>query len=256
MATDDRTVEIEQLLRRGELEPQTHTFARLADLYRQQGRHERALGAIREGLKDHPYYLDARLLHARVLLELGSEDAARDEFEHILTLDPANPLACMALGVERAETNAGDRGRAVSTDDWLDRLEEAWCSEEADTHPASDEGGIRVASVRPRGIETETLARLYAEQGLFDRAIRIYEHMLTQDPDNADLLDTLAELRRRAEGGDALSATGPRTDRAEVADRAEAEGADRAEAAERGEAGSIREQLLRILDGGAPTGSN
>ena len=254
MATDDQTAEIDQLLSRAELEPRTHTFARLADLHREAGEPERALGVIREGLKDHPYYLDARLLHARVLLELGNEEAARTEFEHILTIDPGNPLACMALGVERTETEAGRTGRGTLAD-WLGQLEEAWQSDEADARPGPGSDASGTAAVRQKAIETATLAGLYASQGLFDRAIGVYEHMLSSDPDNVDLIAALAAMRRRAEAAD-----GPGTSGAAVAGLRPEEGsAGRKEAAAPASAPaqeSIGEQLRRILDGEAPAGSD
>ncbi|MDE2662301.1 MAG: hypothetical protein OXI39_04785 [Gemmatimonadota bacterium] len=253
MAADDQTVEIEQLLRRAELEPRIHTFARLADLYRQAGEHERALGVIRDGLREHPYYLDARLLHARVLLELGRDELARVEFEHILSLDPANPLACMALGVERVDTGGSDG--AASTDDWMEALEEAWRSDGADARPAPG-GATAAPPVAPQSIETSTLAGLYASQGLFGRAIGVYEQMLSRDPDNADLAAALAEIRRRAEeaggppsGGAAAASSGAPRDVPAAEDGAES--SDPSAAQE-----SIGEQLRRILDGEAPARSD
>lgn len=245
MAADDQTVEIEQLLRRGESEPRTHTFARLADLYRQAGERERALGVIRDGLREHPYYLDARLLHARVLLELGDEEAARIEFEHILTLDPANPLACIALGVERVETKTDGSGGA-SMDDWLEVLEETWRGAEAAARAAPMGDATRAAPVPTKSIETSTLAGLYASQGLFDRAIVVYEQMLSRNPDDAELIAAIAEMRRRA-GETAGEAREPR----EVPPAPEA-----TEAADPAVPESIGEQLRRILDGEAPAGSD
>lgn len=243
MAADDQTVEIEQLLRRGESELRTHTFARLADLYRQAGERERALSVVRDGLREHPYYLDARLLHARVLLELGDEEAARIEFEHILALDPENPLACIALGVGRVETKA-DRfsGGAASTDDWLEALEETWRSGEADARPAPKGDATEAAPVPTKGIETSTLAGLYASQGLFDRAIAVYEQMLSRDPDDAELIAAIAEMRRRAEEAREPREVQPAPEAPEAADAAVPE--------------SIGEQLRRILDGEAPAGTD
>lgn len=250
MAADDQTVEIEQLLRRAESEPRTHTFARLADLYRQAGERERALSVTRAGLREHPYYLDARLVHARVLLELGSDEDARVEFERILTLDPANPLACMALGVERVETEAGGSGGAASADDWLEAIEEAWRSDEVDARTAPGGGAAGAAPAPRRGIETSTLAGLYASQGLFDRAIGVYEQMLSRDPDNAHLADALEKLRRRAEEADGPPPARPAADPAETG----RPGPDEAAAPAEGSAvpESIGEQLRRILDGEAP----
>ncbi len=243
MAADDQTVEIEQLLRRAESEPRTHTFARLADLYRQAGERERALSVIRDGLREHPYYLDARLLHARVLLEIGNDEAAGIEFEHILTLDPANPLACMALGVERVETKPGGAGASASTDDWLEALEATWRSAEADSRPATGGEGKGAAPVpTEKGIETSTLAGLYASQGLFDRAVAVYEQMLSRNPDDADLGAALARMRRRAEEAKGSPGVPPAPEETGAADPAVPE--------------SIGAQLRRILDGQASPGSD
>ncbi|MXW55747.1 MAG: tetratricopeptide repeat protein [Gemmatimonadales bacterium] len=254
VAADDQTVEIEQLLRRAETEPRTHTFARLGDLYRQAGEHERALGVIRDGLREHPYYLDARLLHARVLLELGRDELARIEFEHILMLDPANPLACMALGVERVEGSGSDG--AASADDWLEALENAWRSDGADARPAPGGGATSAPRVSPQSIETSTLAGLYASQGLFDRAIGVYEQMLSRDPDSADVAVALAEMRRRAdEAGEPPSGrAGAAKTRAPRDILPAGGGAESADPADAGE--SIGEQLRRILDGEAPANSD
>lgn len=241
MAADDQTLEIEQLLRCGESEPRTHTFVRLADLYRQAGERERALSVIRDGLREHRYYLDARLLHARVLLELGDEEAARTEFEHILTLDPANPLACIALGVERVETTADGSGAAASADGWLEALEETWRSDEADAQSAPTGAATGAAPVPTKGIETSTLAGLYASQGLFDRAIAVYEQMLSRHPDDAGLIASLADMRRRAEEAGEPREVQPTPEGTAAADPAGPE--------------SIGEQLRRILDGEAPAGS-
>jgi len=254
VAADDRTVEIEQLLRRAELEPRTHTFVRLADLYRQAGEHERSLGVIRNGLRAHPYYLDARLLHARVLLELGRDEVARVEFEHILSLDPANPLACMALGVERVETRGSDS--AAPADDWLEALEDAWRRDGADARPAPEGGATGAPPTPPKGIETSTLAGLYAGQGLFDRAVGVYEQMLSRDPDNADVAAALAAMRRRAEeaGGHPSGRAAPASSGAPRDVPPAEDGPESAAPAAVEE--SIGEQLRRILDGEAPPTSD
>jgi hypothetical protein len=47
------------------------------------------------------------------------------------------------------------------------------------------------------GIYTETLARLYAKQGLYDQALRIYRHLLQTQPDNLDWQRTIAALERQ-----------------------------------------------------------
>jgi hypothetical protein len=60
------------------------------------------------------------------------------------------------------------------------------------------------ASTLP-GIYTETLARLYAAQGLYDQALTIYRQLLQQQPENQALLTKIAALEQRM-----TEATAPR----------------------------------------------
>ncbi len=121
--TDHQTEEIARLLRRTEVEPRTHAFARLAELYRENGDLERALHVVRDGLAHHPHYLAARLVHARVLRELGRTEASRTEFERILAVDAEHPAARAALGrpasTGRPEERWGEAARAAAARRWL-----------------------------------------------------------------------------------------------------------------------------------------
>jgi hypothetical protein len=47
------------------------------------------------------------------------------------------------------------------------------------------------------GIYTETLARLYAKQGLYDSALRIYRHLLQTQPENLEWQSAIAALDRQ-----------------------------------------------------------
>lgn len=44
-------------------------------------------------------------------------------------------------------------------------------------------------------METETLARLYLKQGFPDRAVKIFERLLAEDPKNRSLAESLSESR-------------------------------------------------------------
>lgn len=47
---------------------------------------------------------------------------------------------------------------------------------------------------------TVTMARVFAGQGLYDKAAGIYHKLLEQDPDRSDLIDALSEIEKiRAE---------------------------------------------------------
>jgi hypothetical protein len=45
---------------------------------------------------------------------------------------------------------------------------------------------------------TRTMARVYATQQNWDRAIRIYQHLLSQEPGDAELIEELAAVRDAA----------------------------------------------------------
>jgi hypothetical protein len=70
-------------------------------------------------------------------------------------------------------------------------------------------GTPRSAGHLPRaiGIYTETLARLYAKQGLYDQALRIYRHLLQTQPENLEWQQTIATLERQCAMDVALPGT-------------------------------------------------
>jgi len=41
---------------------------------------------------------------------------------------------------------------------------------------------------------TQTMAKVYAEQGHYSEAAKIYKHLLEKDPDQPDLKEALAEI--------------------------------------------------------------
>ncbi len=248
MTTENHNEEIARLTRRGDKDPRTHTFARLADLYRKTGDLPRALQVIEGGLKHHPHYLNARLVHAWVLRELGRPDEARQAFEHVLHIDSENLVAQAALsdlgasgaapGEEAAPTAAPADGPASNL--WLARLDADWrrvraengggsgqSSESSGTDASPHElvlakpgaeapqaAAEKQPQEPPRRVwgrddddaphpgaapelETATLAALYMRQGLFDRAMGVYERLLARDPYNARLAGALEDARRR-----------------------------------------------------------
>ena len=53
---------------------------------------------------------------------------------------------------------------------------------------------------------TATMAKIYADQGHFDKAVEIYRYLLKGEPDRPELIEALAEvevraLRKQAMGG-------------------------------------------------------
>jgi hypothetical protein len=56
--------------------------------------------------------------------------------------------------------------------------------------------------VGDKDFETETMARIYADQGHYDKAVAIYRRLLIQTPERDDLrgrLETVEALRKNAD---------------------------------------------------------
>lgn len=97
--------------------PDSFVFARLADAYRKAGDRERALAVLRDGLTRHPTYLSARIVHARVLRELGRADEAAEAYGRVLELDGQNMVAVRGLAELARERDDEEAARR-----WLSRL--------------------------------------------------------------------------------------------------------------------------------------
>ena len=47
---------------------------------------------------------------------------------------------------------------------------------------------------------TVTMARVYENQGLWDKAAEIYQYLLKQEPERKDLAEALSKVERKMEG--------------------------------------------------------
>src|SRR5512136_1118507 len=79
-------------------DPNSREFLTLADLYRKLGVAEEATNILKEGLRKHPNYVDARLSIARIFLTQGQVEDATREFEEVIRQDAGNFVAYKLLG--------------------------------------------------------------------------------------------------------------------------------------------------------------
>lgn len=198
--------------------PESLAFARLADEYRKAGRLERALETVREGLVRHPAYLGGRVVHARVLQDLGADEEAVHAFEKVLEVDPFNLVALQSLTDIHEARGEGEAARR-----WAQRLVEAEpldedararlrrlearagkgdrMGEQLEGPERRDpDGSDQGAAPRPEpeedaGPVTSTMAELCMTQGLYGEAIRIYERLLGERPEDPILAQKLESAR-------------------------------------------------------------
>jgi len=225
-ALEDYFEEIRRLMESAEKDWQTHTFARLADLYQKTDQLDRALEVIENGLEQHPYYLNAHLVQASVLRKLDRLPEARRALECVLHIDPENLVARTALieiELDGASVQIDDASAEMSRSQnsdvnrWLEALDVDWSKTAVDGErndaktmsPGEEETRMihmRVAQSLPDPasstnavLDTETLASIYVEQGFFSEAIEVYERLISRNPNDSELAVKLEHAHQCAE---------------------------------------------------------
>jgi len=183
-------VEIRQLraLLWSDRDPDGRAFAPLADAYRRAGELEQALEVAREGVERLPHFGPGHLVAGRIHRDRGREEEAEACFRRALELDDENVHALHGLGsILRRRGDAEEAGELLerAAELGFERPPEDEPPLPAPPDPASTDDGPR----------TRTMAELYARQGLTERAVRIYESLLSEHPGDAALEARLAELR-------------------------------------------------------------
>ena len=185
-------------------------------LHRDRGEDDRAMRSFERVLELD----DENGMALRSLTELAAPERGLVLAERLVELDPDDAAAVAALeGVrsalatsteaeEQAEVEAQAEGAAMdepaAVDVAVDVLpiedlapavereaqREAPPETPESTDESSDHGEVE--------IYTQTLAELYAKQGVADKAVEVYRKLLEDDPDNGMFLHRVAELTRGA----------------------------------------------------------
>lgn len=77
----------DQLQRKFQGPPGASGFARIAEVLREEGRHEEALALLQEGLKGKPGHLTGHLVLGKCYFDMERLDEAREQFETVLRQD-------------------------------------------------------------------------------------------------------------------------------------------------------------------------
>jgi tetratricopeptide (TPR) repeat protein len=205
----------------------SHSVARAADRYREEGRFDDAIMLCLQELKNRPTYVSARVVLGRAYLERGDLQEAESEFHRVVELSPENLRARVHLGqiceAQGRLTDAiGHYQTALEFAPLNPEIRASLSRLQPLTSPAAPSMKTGGGSALPEphvpcssGKEdegpfaTETLADLYASQGLTDRAASIYERLLHGQPCNESIqrkLSALVETRPGNEGAAAEAA--------------------------------------------------
>jgi tetratricopeptide (TPR) repeat protein len=222
---------IAELKRRLAKEPASRSFLDLAREYHEAEQLEEAAAVCAEGLKFHPNYLSARVLLGRIYFDMGKVEESRSQMESVLAQAPDNLIARKVLAwicLDQGDADGAlDRYRALlafnpadsETRERIARIEaqlhpkesapevpEASLPEEPAPAPPAfealpsgpgDSGG-EAAAPEPGILATPTLAEIYVQQGLPDKAAEVYREVLTGDPHNVEARTRLEQIERAA----------------------------------------------------------
>jgi tetratricopeptide (TPR) repeat protein len=185
-----------------ERDPESLSFAQLADLYRKAGRTADAVTVCRRGLERFPHYTTARLILAKTYVADGDFDGALAELGAILEVSPKD--------VQSHRLAAEIHRRSGRIDEAVAHLEMAVRLDPGDhdsrtllgllraTAPADDAGGV-ARLLADDTFVTATFGSLCLEQGLADEATQIFTRLLRKNPDDPAAREGLEQaLRGRA----------------------------------------------------------
>lgn len=204
MATS-HDLELDRLTVLWSAQPTSRCFAPLAEALRKRGALEQATAVATSGITSRPEYLPGRLVMARIYIDQGQLESARDELEAALALDATHPVVLDTLATLAAtsavpaapepapsrEVETPDRDRepapaplAMSEPATIDHAEAPVPEHELEVETEDEEPAI--ADAEP--VLTESLAMLYRGQGHLAQAVDVLDALVARAPGNAQLV--------------------------------------------------------------------
>ena len=185
-------------------DPGSTIFVSLAETYRKMGMIDDARQIITKGLDLHPDFSPAHIVLARVLCQLEDFDGSVAAFERALELDEES-LAAL-VGYARVQILLGNEGVArelllrarhlTPADPVINKLLLSLPEEIEVVEGESDD--VVGLSDEPSGDTAElvspTLAELYLDQGLTEKALDIFQQLSLRNPDDLTLRRRVKEL--------------------------------------------------------------
>ncbi|GEM_PF-1536615 len=200
--TGETGEELEYLIDRFKAAPESRLFAPLADAYRKSGDISKAVEICEEGLKRFPDYASAHVILGKCFYDKGATERAKSEFMRVTEIDSENMVALKFIGdillAEGKTDDAAEYYRKVIAIDptneevgkALDEIEDEFQVKEIDL------GDKRTVKQARKGGElaTLTLASIYAAQGYYDKALKIYQNLLEKEPGNREVEEMIEKL--------------------------------------------------------------
>ncbi len=184
---------IQACRQRWEAAPQSRAFAPLADVLRQDGRHEEALVLLEKGLTRHPEFHAALVILGHTLLDADRAEHAAKVLRSVLDRDSENVVALRLLTEDARSRQAWSE--AVP---WLERLCLLDPDDERWPHALSEARANRnvtdPADVPETSFATLTLVDIYLAQGYRAKAMTALRRMQKREPERQDITERIAEI--------------------------------------------------------------
>ncbi|MEW6382303.1 MAG: tetratricopeptide repeat protein [bacterium] len=186
--------------------PYVRYFLPLANAYRNNNNLDKCIEVLRQGLSLYPQYWAARVALGRALLEKGDFDQALAELEMAVDHVPENLLLHRLMALiyfsRREFEKAARYCRLVlfvipHDQECLSIMEEIsrFQSRGAKEKPLSSEGKNLIPSLEEKEIITPAIAELYLSQGFREKAIEIYQKLLTGQPDREEWRERIRSIQ-------------------------------------------------------------
>ena len=201
MAADDAALvaAIRRHEERLERDPESLSFAQLADLYRKVGRTADAVAVCRRGLTRFPHYTTPRLILAKTHVADGDFDGALAELASILEVSPKDVQSHrLAAEIHRRCGRIDEAARHLEAAVRLDpgdRESRTLLGLLRATVPGEDAAGV-ARLLTDDTFVTTAFASLCLEQGLADEAVQVFTRILRKNPDDPAAREGLEQALR------------------------------------------------------------
>ncbi len=195
-------------------------FVQLAEAYRSQGRYEEAIATCQKGLEKMPDSVRGRLLLGRCYLEKSVIPQAKEELEKVaqeieecfsvyklLSLvylhekNPEKALEVLKKSLSLPPTEGSPRKPVSPLETGLPHGEAkpplATPRFDHPGRPRETDKPVGAEKPFPAAIRTDTLAEIYIKQGKLDRALSVYQEILTREPENTAVREKYEGLQKR-----------------------------------------------------------
>jgi predicted Zn-dependent protease len=199
-------------------------FIQQAEAYRSQGRLDEAIETCRKGLEEMPDSLTGRMLLGRCYLEKERPPEAKKELEKVAReiegCFPVYKLLSQVYLLEKNMDKALDAlrkalffspgGESLKSSEPFGEANPLQPALPMSTFPAridlppktpeDRETPPEKEKVEKTVIPTDTLADIYIRQGIWEKALAVYEKILAREPENTLVRRKLEALKRKIKG--------------------------------------------------------